>query len=114
LECWKQSNFNGGKGYEKINCYILGNLLCRNLGLWQHGIPSIARVVGKNSELIGDAMNIRDILKNLSEQEIMVITACIHHCAVLPKEERKRFVKDYGEATDRNLTKLIGKLLGHN
>jgi hypothetical protein len=57
-------------------------------------------------------MNIRETLKNLSETEIMVITACLHHCAVLPKEERKRFVKDYGEMVDRNLTKLIGKLLG--
>lgn len=56
-------------------------------------------------------MNIRETLKNLSESEIMVITACIHHCAVLPKEERKRFVKDYGTKTDENLTKLMKKLL---
>lgn len=56
-------------------------------------------------------MNIREALKNLSEAEVMVITACIHHCAVMPKEERKRFIKDYGEMTDRNLTKLMGKLL---
>ena len=57
-------------------------------------------------------MDIRTVLTNLSEEEIMVITSCIHHCAVLPKEERKRFVKDYGERTDRNLTALMGKLLG--
>lgn len=56
-------------------------------------------------------MDIRTTLKNLSEQEIMVITACIHHCAVLPKEERKRFVKQYGEKTDKALTNLMGKLL---
>lgn len=56
-------------------------------------------------------MNIRETLKNLSDVEIMVITACIHHCAVLPKEERERFVKDYGKKTDENLTKLMAKLL---
>ena len=56
-------------------------------------------------------MNIREVLRNLTESEIMVITACIHHCTVLPKEERKRFIKDYGEKTDRELTSLMGKLL---
>ena len=56
-------------------------------------------------------MDIRTTLKNLSETEIMVITSCIHHCAVLPKDERKRFIKDYGEKTDKNLTSLMGKLL---
>ena len=56
-------------------------------------------------------MDIRTVLQNLTETEIMVITACIHHCAVLPKEERKRFVKDYGERTDKNLTSLMAKLL---
>jgi hypothetical protein len=29
----------------------------------------------------------------------------------MPIEERKRFIKDYGQKTDRNLTKLMGKLL---
>jgi len=56
-------------------------------------------------------MDVRTVLKNLSEQEIMVITACIHHCAVLPKEERKRFIKDYGAKTDQALTGLMQKLL---
>jgi hypothetical protein len=56
-------------------------------------------------------MNIRETLKNLSEIEIMVIVSCLHHCAVMPIEERKRFIKDYGQKTDRNLTKLMGKLL---
>jgi hypothetical protein len=57
--------------------------------------------------------NIRTVLKNLSETEIMVVAACIHHCAVLPKDERKRFIKDYGQKTDRQLTDLMGKILGH-
>jgi len=56
-------------------------------------------------------MTTREILAQLPQIEQMVIYACLHHCAVLPKEERERFVKDYGEKTDRDLTKLMDKLL---
>jgi hypothetical protein len=56
-------------------------------------------------------MTTREILQQLPQVEHMVILACIHHCTVLPKAERERFVKDYGEKTDRELTKLMGKLL---
>lgn len=59
-------------------------------------------------------MDTKKIIGQLAINEQMVIIACLHHCATLPKEERKRFIADYGEKTDRELTQLIKKLSAKN
>ena len=55
-------------------------------------------------------MHIVRMLRQLKQTDALTIVSCIHYCAVLDREARKDFIKQYGTKVDDNVTELVRKL----